>query len=507
MEDAPPAPSPLRVDIVALGGTVLGLLALAYFPSLLWLEGRWRTDPFYSHGPLIPIVSAVLLWTRRRRLGSSEGAPLAGAGILLAAALLHLLGARLRFEALSVLSLVASLVGVALTAGGKELLGSLAFPLQFLLFAIPLPILLIEQVSLPLQILSTVLARGFLSGLGCTVARHGVLLVFPSFTLAVADACSGLRSLITVLAISTLAAHLSPGRFSRKILLILVSMIAALLLNVLRIALTGLIGMVSSGETACHLFEHYSGYLLIALVVLSTLGVFRLLGERPPTSPTPVDRPGIPAVAEPLARRALRILLPIFAFTLPAAWIAHSVAGGAEPSSPSRLSGWQPALLPWEVLEVKPVATSPGEEALTGRLRDPEDLRVQWSVLHSVSGRYLHSPEACSMASGWIPERQELREDGGIPVHVWILRRGNDRECVLFWFTLDGVPRRGSLDQHAAALARRLWRGTVDSAYGEIVVPLSNGKEPEVERLVILGRRLEEAVRARIWPECRITSP
>lgn len=146
------------------------------------------------------------------------------------------------------------------------------------------------------------------------------------------------------------------------------------------------------------------------------------------------------------------------------------------------------------------MAAFPGEEALAGAFIGPDRRQVSFSVLHSVSGRYLHSPEACSLATGWIPERQELRDERGIPIHLWILRRGSDRTCVLFWFCQDGVPRRGSLEQHLGALVRRLAHGTVDSAYGEIVLPVPIGAEPEVGRLVELARGLEEAVRMRIWP-------
>lgn len=474
------------------------LLAAAYWSTLGWLVGRWRTDPFYSHGPLVPIVSLGLLWMRRSTLRLRPAPSRPAYALLGAALLLHLAGARLMFEFLSAVSLVAVLAAAALLAGGRPLLRAAAFPLAYLLFAIPLPMILLQQVSLPLQLFSSVCAAGALDGLGVEVQRHGVLLVFPKFTLAVADACSGLRSLLTVLAISTLAASLSAGSVGRKAALVALSSAAALLVNILRIALAGLIGVAFDGETACLLFERYSGYFFFALVVLSTLAVFKLLrppGEAPAAPPAPEPQDPVPA---PLLARHVGI--PFLAAVLLLAGGAKLIRVERRGAPPAALAGWQPSIPRWTTAEMLPLPAFPGEEAIGGILKDAAGRAVRFNVLHSVSGRYLHSPEACSMAAGWIPERQDLREQGGLPVNVWVLRRGNDRACVMFWFDLGGTPRRGSVDQHVGALGRRLLRGRVDSAYTEIVVPLPIGATADEPALLDLARALHEQVRARLWP-------
>ena len=397
------------------------------------------------------------------------------------------------FEFLSTLSLLGALAGVTLLTGGRRLLKAASFPLLFLLFAIPLPMILLQQISLPLQLFSTTFAHGLLAGLGCEVERQGVLLVFPKFTLAVADACSGLRSLLTVLAIAGLAAHLTAASAGRKALLIVLSSIAALLVNVLRILLASLIGIAFNGETACLLFERYSGYFFFALVILSTVAVFKLL-QPAPSAPATID----PSPTPPETRLLVtKVLVPLLAVLLPMAGAAAALKAARAHESPIRLAGWNPVFAGWETLEVRPRAAFPGEEQLTGLLRDAKGRAVRFNLLHSVSGRYLHSPEACSMAAGWIPEQQRVLGDGP---ELWVLRRGTDRACVIFWFDLAGRTRRGSLDQHLGALAQRLWRGSIDSAYGEIVFPLPFGKEPEDRGFLDLADALHRAVKQRLWP-------
>jgi exosortase len=470
------------------------LLAATHWSTLDWLVGRWRTDPFYSHGPLVPVVSIALLWTRRHQFRARpEVTPLA-LGVLIFSAVLHLLGVRLLFEFLSAISIIGLFAGGCLLAGGRDFLKTAAFPLLYLLFAIPLPMIVLQQVSLPLQLFSTVCAQGALAALGCDVARHGVLLIFPKFTLAVADACSGLRSLLTVLAISTLAAHLSAGTLARKSVLVLFSSIAALLVNILRIALSGLIGLAFDGETACLIFEKYSGYFFFALVVLSTVGVFKLVSPGASPAAAPDREPRAPV---PWQAFRWTVVIPLFAVVLPMGGAAKLLQVGRKASAPTLLSGWRPSIAGWETAEVQSRPAFPGEEQLTGLLRSGAGTSVRFNVLHSVNGRYLHSPEACSLAAGWIPERQSV--DAG-SIHLWILRRGTERACVIFWFDLGGKLRRGSIDQHLGALGQRLVRGAIDSAYAEIVLPLPPGTKFDERALVNLSRALHGEVERRLWP-------
>src|SRR5438309_96888 len=112
-------PAPSRVGSAAIAAAILVLIGAAYWTTLGWLVGRWWTDPFYSHGPLVPVVSAALLWMRRRDLRLDPSPTVASFALLSGAAALHLLGVRLMFEFLSAASIVLMLGGLARLAGGR----------------------------------------------------------------------------------------------------------------------------------------------------------------------------------------------------------------------------------------------------------------------------------------------------------------------------------------------------------------------------------------------------
>ena len=127
---------------------------------------------------------------------------------------------------------------------------------------------------------------------------------------------------------------------------------------------------------------------------------------------------------------------------------------------------------------------------------------MNFAVLHSVAGRYLHSPEACSLASGWIAERLEVREvtwsneDDTIPVHLWVMRRGEERVMVAFWYLIDGRPVRGSIGHHLGATWQRLKYGSTDSAFVELSVQLPGRKDSD---LFALAGALHSQVRKALW--------
>jgi exosortase len=137
--------------------------------------------------------------------------------LIVLAAFLNLLGIRGDFLLISAFSLLLFITGLILTYWGWERLKLLSFPVAFFLFALPLPYVLIQKVSLKLQFITSELVAVIWSFLGLPIRRYGVHLEFASFSLTVADACSGLRSIICIIALGTLMAYLANGHFLRRI--------------------------------------------------------------------------------------------------------------------------------------------------------------------------------------------------------------------------------------------------------------------------------------------------
>jgi exosortase len=257
------------------------LLAALFHPTLRWLAGEWLGNNYYSHGILVPIVSAFLawrLWTKRspevRRFeGSGAGLlPLAlGLGIYLVA--LH---ARAYFVAS--LAMVLSCSGLVWFLLGAAVLRRFWFPIVFLLFAIPLPF--VEPLSAPLAQLTGACAADVVSLFGLPIAVAGAQVSLPNVSLVVEAQCSGLRSIVTLLTLVALVVFVVRGRRTTRMLLALSSLPIAVAANIMRVA-SLLVVAETWGIDAAFTYYHDYSALLFFLSALGLLLLFsRVLGCR-----------------------------------------------------------------------------------------------------------------------------------------------------------------------------------------------------------------------------------
>src|ERR1044071_9462300 len=190
------------------------LLIAAYFPILTKLVAQWSTDDDVSHGFFVPVVAGYICWTRREALGRMEWKPAWwGIAILVWAgfqAYLGVLGAELFLQRTAFLM---SLVGLLLVLGGTALVRELLFPLLLLPFMIPIPTVIYNQITFPLQLFASAVAERSLEVLNIPVLRDGNILELASQKLSVAEACSGIRSLLSLSFLSLVYAYF----FDRKV--------------------------------------------------------------------------------------------------------------------------------------------------------------------------------------------------------------------------------------------------------------------------------------------------
>jgi exosortase len=237
--------------------------AVALGVSLLWLYGsvlshlvrEWVGSADASYGLVMVGVAAAITWTRRSRLTRSE--PTSSAGLPLSLLVCGLLACLLGQLAADVfvtrVSFVFVLAGIIGFAAGRAALRAMTAPLAFLLIAVPLPALIVNAVTLPLQFLASRIAAATLAGLSIPVFRDGNLLTLPSGTLEVAQACSGLRSAISLTAIGIVLAW-SLTRYGRRgaargVAVAASAVPVAVVMNGLRIAATG-VAVESWGPSA-----------------------------------------------------------------------------------------------------------------------------------------------------------------------------------------------------------------------------------------------------------------
>jgi exosortase A len=218
-----------------------GLLALsfllAYFPAWKNLVAAWYASEDYSHGFLILPLAAAIAWQRRKTLAESpvEGSA-AGAAVLAVALALHVIGQLGEIVTLSSVSLVLAMAGITAYVCGWKVLRRLVFPFGLLLFMIPVPAQVYAMLTLPLQLAVTAISTAAWKLAGVPVYHEGNIIYLPEATLQVVDACSGLRSLMMLLALSAVFAHLTLRSNGLRLLLCLLMIPVSVAVNVLRVS-------------------------------------------------------------------------------------------------------------------------------------------------------------------------------------------------------------------------------------------------------------------------------
>jgi exosortase len=246
------------------------LLVLVYAPVLNRLVLQWINDEDMGHGFFVPAIAAYIAWQRRDELLTAKvssswwGLAIAAwGGIQL---LLATLGAELF---LARTAFVISLIGAVLFLGGPAILRILAFPLLLLFFMVPIPAIIYNQITFPLQLLASRIAETALDLMGVPVFREGNILELASQRLSVVEACSGIRSLLTLSFLSLVYGYFFDSKVWMRPVLLVMTVPIAIIANSTRVTLTGLLSEVDP-ELAEGLFHTASGWVifLVALVML-----------------------------------------------------------------------------------------------------------------------------------------------------------------------------------------------------------------------------------------------
>jgi exosortase len=264
-------------------GIIIGLLLWLYTPILTHLARQWWTDPNFSHGFFVPLFSAFAIWQERSRLTNLRPRPSwSGLFFLLAGLCLLILGqmgAELFLSRLSLLIVLAALIVLFL---GWNFFRVLLFPWAFLLLMIPIPAIIFNQITFPLQVLASKVASTTLPWMGVPVLREGNVIILPAMALEVAEACSGIRSLMSLATLAIIYGYLMERKVAIRVLLALASIPIAVAANSLRIVGTGLLVQYWDPEKAEGFFHEFSGWLIfvVSLVMLYLLHrVVRILSR------------------------------------------------------------------------------------------------------------------------------------------------------------------------------------------------------------------------------------
>lgn len=254
-----------------------GLLILTYLPILIALVRQWSNDEDMGHGFFVPLVAGYIVWQRWDTLLKIERKPAWwGVGLLVWGTLqayIGMLGAELFLQRSAFLI---SLVGMLLVMGGVELVKKLLLPLMILPFMIPIPAVIYNQITFPLQLFASQVAETVLTWIGIPVLRDGNILELASQKLSVAEACSGIRSLLTMSFLSIVYAYISDNKVWMRWALLIATVPVAIIANAGRVTVTGILSE-SDPELAQGVFHEMEGFVTFALGFVMLILVHRII--------------------------------------------------------------------------------------------------------------------------------------------------------------------------------------------------------------------------------------
>lgn len=447
----------------ALGLIVAGLLAYLYADSLAVLGRAWFEDDNYSHGPFIPLISLYLIWLRRESLVTVE---LRGAwwGIAIVALGLggYVVGQFAAMHAVVQVSFWLVLVGFAACVVGLSGLSLLTFPLLYLLAAIPIPEFLHYELSSRLQLLSSALGIGCLQLIGVMAYREGNVIDLGPLQLQVVEACSGLRYLFPLMALTLLCAYLYRERLWKRAALVLSSIPISILLNGFRI---GTIGVLvewygqAAAEGFSHFFEGWVFFVASLGLLCGEMWLLARVGAHASRKPL-AELIGPPSIAGQLGKvtpdrsgpatvAAHGSLVAGVAFVGLAALAAPTVATEEFPvparqallEFPLRLAEWQGSSTAMERQYLEALQLDDYVLAdFLGADRRPINVYVAY-YQSPKKGRSSHSPKQCIPGGGWeITSFEPLRltqpagAQGALAVNRLVIQKGGQKQIVYYWF-------------------------------------------------------------------------
>ena len=438
----------LRTGFLGLVGVLIALVVFS--GTLAQLADRWASQEEYSHGFLIPIVAIWLLWLRRDALRASVGCPVwAGPGVILLAAFLHLIGVMSATPFFSQLAFVLTLVGLVLALGGYPLLKTAAFPILFLLFAIPMPRFIDYAMSLQLQLLSTQLGALFIKLFGIPVYVDGNVIDLGYYKVQIVEACSGLRYIYPLLSLSFLAAYFFKAPLWQRILIFVSAVPLTVVMNSIRIGLVGITVSYWGNEAAdgfFHLFEGWivflacAGVLGLEIHILARMSgksfseVFfsskmKLVGTR--------QRGG---VINRVPFAVSFVLLCAFGFAIYFVSVRSEISPDRPRfvAFPGKIAGWQGQLL---TLDPGIEGLIRPDDYLLSDYRAKDGKLVNFYVAYYASQRNNdkpHSPSECMPANGWDIKKFERTtfHDGfeSWPINRAVIEKNSVKQLVYYWF-------------------------------------------------------------------------
>jgi exosortase len=254
-----------------------GLLLLCYWPILYRMGHQWATDDNMGHGFFVPVMAGYIAWERRNELlAEPRQTNFLGLLVVILAGLLALVGTLGAELFTARVAFVAALFGTVLYLGGTRWVKILLFPFAILLLMIPIPAIIYSALTMKLQELAANLGEILISAMGIPVIREGTTLRLPNQILDIAEACSGIRSLMTLLFLSLFISYFMDKKVWMRWVLLLATVPIAVGANGVRVGLTGLLSQIDP-VLATGAYHEAEGYIVYVVALVALLATHKLI--------------------------------------------------------------------------------------------------------------------------------------------------------------------------------------------------------------------------------------
>jgi exosortase D (VPLPA-CTERM-specific) len=433
----------------------VAMMGYVFEAGLAEMAREWQ-NPEYGHAYFIPVISLFLIWQKRHVLKTLAWQP-SWLGLLVFAAglSLGLIGELSTLFVIVQYGFVITLIGGILALTGWPVTRLLWAPLLFLVFMVPLPDFLYQQLSTRLQLVSSELGAAIIRALGISVFVEGNVIDLGVYQLQVVEACNGLRYLFPLMTIAFIAAYFFRAPLWKKIVIFASSVPIAILMNSFRIGVIGVLvelSGISAAEGFLHFFEGWAVFMLCIGILLAEMALLARVGPNPQplsqlftieTEPAP---PGRPAIAQPRLNTPFTIAL---ALLIAAALLSDTLKQRQEEALarqsfvnfPLQLGSWQGR---HDRLEDMYIDVLKFDDYLLADFHGPEREYINLYVAYYASqrkGQSAHSPRTCIPGGGWeiadlttvtIPPARA--GDQPFKVNRLVIQRNRERQLVYYWF-------------------------------------------------------------------------
>ncbi|MBL4744105.1 MAG: VPLPA-CTERM-specific exosortase XrtD [Cycloclasticus sp.] len=416
-------------------------LAEAYF--------RWDNQEEYSHGFLIPLVTLYILWEKKGLILSSAGKPLwLGVWLIFAASVIFLIGEVSALFILIQYAFVLVLIGLSLVTVGKGTKYTFA-PIMLLLFAIPLPYVIEVVLTAKMQLISSALGVSFIRFCQIPVFLEGNVIDLGTFKLQVVEACSGLRYLFPLMSLGFITAYFYRTSFWKRVLVFLATIPITILMNSFRIGIIGVLvdnWGISMAEGFIHDFEGWIIFMACAFLLFVLVWLLEKLTNKQGSLSAAFAVESAPIQQTNNAemnRQASNTPLLVAMALLVVSGIASQFLDNRSEIYPEHTAfvNFPMQLNEWsgkhEKLDAAVVQKLGMTDYLLANYKNSDHTVINFYVAYYQSQRKgvsPHSPRVCIPGGGWEISDFKRIEAGGHPVNRVIIKKGDQRQLVYYWF-------------------------------------------------------------------------